>query len=598
MGYRWRALRVVTGGRTHFDALTSRRTGLTHRNDVSDVHALANRNLLIGAGVAVGDIDGDGLPDVFLCSVERPAALYHNDGDFHFTDVTASSGLHLESLATLSAAFADVNGDGALDLVVGTLGGPLKLWLGDGHGHFTDATEGSGLVGGYAVTGLTLADVDGDGDLDLYAATYKTRNALDAYPPQARTFEQVVHKVGEKYSVDPKWAAEFRVEDRPELGGIMRSQRAEPDLFFLNDGHGHFTRTPIAGPRFRGEDGKPLAEEPDYFTLAARFYDVNGDGAPDLYVCNDFEDPDQFWLNDGHGNFQLAPALAIRETSNTCMSVDFADVNRDGHVDIFTADMMSPTLAARQRQVATNTPLPKKVGLTSDRQQWMKNALLLSRGNDTWAEVANFAGVAASDWTWGSAFLDVDLDGYEDLLVVNGHRWDIRDADTFLRIKNDMPHVPWNREQGEFPRLAAHSMAFRNNGNLTFANASHDWAFGGDSSITNGIALGDFDGDGTLDVIATRLDDTPIAYRTETAAPRIAVRLRGRTPNAFGIGATATVRGASSPRSVVTVIRGWWAMFLALRVRAPVLNHSASSIQTAHTMEVCGVPSERTVETK
>ena len=544
-GFRWRALDVPSGSRVGFTALAAKKTGLNHRNDVDDEHALANRNLLIGAGIAIGDIDGDGLPDVFLASVERPAALYHNEGKFHFTDVTSASGLRLTGLATLSAAFADVNGDGALDLVVGTLGGPLELWLGDGHGHFTDATDGSGLVGGLAVTGLTFADVDGDGDLDLFAATYKTRNALDAYPPEVRTFEQVVHKVAKSYSVDPRWAKDYRVEDRPELGGVARSQRAEPDLFFLNDGHGHFTHTPVSGARFRDENGKPLAEEPDYFTLAARFYDVNGDGAPDLYVCNDFEDPDQFWINDGHGDFQLVPALAMRETSNTCMSVDFGDINRDGHVELFTADMMSPTLAARQAQFPTNSPLPKRVGLTSDRHQWMQNALQLARGDGTWANVAEFAGVAASDWTWGSAFVDVDLDGYEDLLVANGHRWDVRDADTFQRIRANQ--IPWNREQGEFPRLAAHSVAFRNNRDMTFANASRDWQFGADSGITNAIVLGDLDGDGDLDVVTSRLDDTPIVYRTETTAPRVAVRLKGVTPNDYGIGAEVTLRGRSLP---------------------------------------------------
>ena len=171
------------------------------------------------------------------------------------------------------------------------------------------------------------------------------------------------------------------MEERPELGGVVRSQRADVDLFFLNDGHGHFTRVPMTGSRFLDENGAPLTTEPDFFTLAARFYDVNGDGAPDLYVCNDFEDPDQFWLNDGKGAFRLTPALSMRETSNTCMSVDFADVNRDGHVDMFTTDMRSATLAARQRQIATNTPLPKHVGLTKDRGQWMQNTMQLGRGD-------------------------------------------------------------------------------------------------------------------------------------------------------------------------------------------------------------------------
>ena len=546
-GYRWRDLLVPTSGHAGFSMLSSSTTGLSHRNDVDDEHAMANRNLLIGAGAALGDIDGDGRPDVFLASVEKPAALYHNDGEFHFTDITATSGIDTRGLATTGAVFADVDGDGDLDLLCGTLGGPLKLWLNDGKGHFTDATAASGLAGGYAATTLTLADVDGNGTLDLYVATYKQRSALDAYPPSARAFNQVVKKVGDKFEVVDAWKKEYRLDERPDLGGVVRSQRADVDLFFLNDGHGHFTREPISGARFLDEDGKPLTAEPDYFTLAARFYDVNGDGAPDLYVCNDFEDPDQFWLNDGKGGFRLMPALAMRETSNACMSVDFADVNRDGHVDVFTTDMLSPTLQARQRQISTNTPLPKRVGLTTDRAQWMRNALQLARGDGSWAQAADFAGVAATDWSWGSAFVDVDLDGYEDLLVVNGHRWDIRDADGVARLGSTTSPVPWNREQGEFPRLAARSIALRNAGDVHFTDASKDWGFGADEAISQGIALADFDGDGALDVLVTRLDAAPVVYRNESGQPRVAVRLRGASPNSRGIGAKVTVTTTSLP---------------------------------------------------
>ena len=546
-GYRWRELVIPGSGHAGFTLLASGKTGLTHRNDVRDEHAMANRNLLIGAGVALGDIDGDGRPDVFLASVEQPAALYHNDGAFHFTDVTASSGIDTRGLATTGAVFADVDGDGDLDLLCGTLGGPLKLWLNDGKGHFTDATTSSGLAGGYAATTLTLADVDGNGTLDLYVATYKKRSALDAYPPSARSFDQVVKKVNGKFEVAEAWKKEYRIEERPDLGGVVRSQRADVDLFFLNDGHGHFTRVPIMGSRFRDESGAPLAFEPDYFTLAARFYDVNGDGAPDLYVCNDFEDPDQFWLNDGKGGFRLTPALSVRETSNACMSVDFADVNRDGHVDVFTTDMLSPTLQGRQRQIVTHTALPKRVGLTPDRAQWMRNALQLARGDGTWAQAADFAGVTATDWSWGAAFLDVDLDGFEDLLVVNGHRWDIRDADGVARLGNAASPVPWNLEQGEFPRLAARSIALRNTGDVRFADASREWGFGVDEAISQGIALADFDGDGDLDVLVTRLDAPPVVYRNESAGARVAVRLRGTSPNTKGIGAAVTVAAASLP---------------------------------------------------
>lgn len=543
----WRELPVPGRGHAGFTPLASTATGIYHRNDVDDEHALKDRHLLIGAGVAAGDIDGDGLPELFFASVERPAALYRNDGDFKFIDITGASGLDARQLGTTSAAFADVNGDGFLDLIVGSLGGPLRLWTGDGKGHFADATPASGLPTGFAVTTMTLADVDGDGDLDLYAGTYKTRNALDVYSPQQRAFDQVVKKVDGKFVVLPEWRKEYRLEDHPELGGVVRSQRAEPDLFLLNDGAGRFTRVPQTSARFSDERGRRLREEPDYFTLASRFYDVTGDGAPDLYVCNDFEDPDQFWLNDGKGNFRLAPPLAFRETSNTCMSVDFGDIDRDGHVDFFTADMMGATLADRQRFFPTNTPLPKAVGLPLDRLQWMRNTLLLARGDGTWASIGDFAGVSGTDWTWGSAFVDVDLDGYEDLIALNGHRWDVRDADTFERIRNSFPRIPWNREQGQFPRSATRSFVFRNNHDLTFANMSQAWGIGFDEAISQGIAVGDLDGDGDADVIATRLNASPILFRNESAAPRIMVELQGSGANTAGIGARVTVKGSGLP---------------------------------------------------
>ena len=546
-GYRWRALAVPRRGDAGFRMLSASATGVTHRNDIDVERGLANRGLLDGAGVALGDVDGDGLPEIVLASIEAPAALYHNDGDFRFSDVTKERGLDFTGLATTSVVLADVDGDRDLDLIAGTFGGPVSLFTNDGKGHFTNTTAASGLTGGYNTTTMSLADVDGNGSLDLYVATYKTRNALDAYTPQQRAFDQVLKKIGDSVVVLDEWKKEYRVEARPDLGGFMRSQRAEPDLFFLNDGKGHFTPVPIAGERFRDESGAPLRAVPDYFTLAARFYDVNGDGAPDLYVCNDLEDSDQFWLNDGSGNFRLAPPMSLRVTSNTCMSVDMGDVNRDGHVDLFTSDMLAPTLAAQQQSIPTHTPLQKPVGLSPERTQWMRNMLQLNRGDGTFAQIADFAGVTATDWTWGSAFLDVDLDGFEDLLTVNGHRYDVRAADPYDRIRNSFPRVPWNRESAEFPALRTKSVAFRNRGDLTFEHTGASWGFGTDDAISQGMALADLNGDGALDVVVTRMDAPAVIYRSTTTAPRLSVRLRGSGANTQGIGAVVTVRSGTLP---------------------------------------------------
>jgi enediyne biosynthesis protein E4 len=555
-GYRWRALADPGNGSPGFASIDAATSRVVHRNDVNDEAALANRHLLLGAGVAIGDIDGDDRPDLAFATTAGALHLYRNDGDLRFTDVTASAGVRAGEAPATGMVLVDVDGDSDRDLLVGTLAGPLQLWQNDGRGRFTDVSTASGLPSGAAVTTITLADVDGDGDLDLYAATYKRRTALDAYPPQDRAFDQVVKKVNGRYVVEPQWQAEYRVEDRPDLGGVVRSQRAEPDLFLLNDGRGQFTAVPIAGERFTDAAGAPLAAPPDFFTLAARFYDVTGDGAPDLYACNDFEDPDQFWRNDGRGNFQLFPAEALRATSNTCMSVEFGDVDRDGVVDLFTADMLAPTREMRQRQIPTHTPLPKGLGEPRDRPQWMRNMLHRGRGDGTWAEVGEQAGVTATDWTWGSLFLDVDLDGFEDLLAANGHRWDIREADVYDAIRDRFPRVAWNREQGEFPPDTAHLVARRNRGDLTFEDARTRWRFGERAGVQHAIASGDLDGDGDLDVVVTRLNDTPLLYRNEGVAGRVLVSLQGTAANRDGIGARVTVEAAGLPVQTREVTAG------------------------------------------
>ncbi|HET7249767.1 MAG TPA: VCBS repeat-containing protein, partial [Gemmatimonadales bacterium] len=288
--------------------------------------------------------------------------------------------------------------------------------------------------------------------------------------------------------------------------------------------------------------------------LTAKFTDVDGDGAPDLYVCDDFEDPDMFWLNDGHGTFRAAPKLALRNTSNSSMGVDFSDVDRDGKVDIFVADMLGLG-RHRKTEVPTHTPLPKLIGLIDDRPQWQRNTLQLNRGDGTFAEVAGYAGISASDWSWDAVFLDVDLDGYEDVLLTTGHLWDIMDADTWERIRTSFTG-DWRHELAQFPKLAEHNVLFRNNGDLTFSDVGRQWGFGVDSGISHGIATADLDGDGALDVVVSRLDAPPAVYRNATSAARVAVRLRGLSPNTAGAGSKIHVLGGPVPDQSKEVVLG------------------------------------------
>ena len=553
-GYRWRTLVVPAGGHAGFTPVPASQSGIQFTNDVTLDSALWNRHLAQGGGVAIGDVDGDGRPDLYFTANQGANALYRNLGGWRFEDVTATAGVALPGRHSTGAVFADVDGDGHLDLLVSTLGGGVALLMNDGHGVFTEQTAQAGLTGHAGSMTMTLTDVDGDGHLDLYVANYKTRSAMDTYAPQERTFDQVVHQVGGRYEVVPKFRDEYRVVDKPEYGLVSMQQRADPDYFYLNDGTGHFSLVPWTAGRFRDENGKPLTTVPEYFGLTAKFTDIDGDGAPDLYVCDDFEDPDLFWLNDGHGTFRAAPKLALRNTSNSSMGVDFSDVNRDGKVDIFVADMLGLG-RHRKTEVPTHTPLPKLIGLIDDRPQWQRNTLQVNRGDGTFAEVGGYAGVAASDWSWDAVFLDVDLDGFEDLLLTTGHLWDIMDADTWEHIRTAFSS-DWRHELAQFPKLAEHNVIYRNRGDLTFQDMGAQWGFGTDSAISHGIATGDLDGDGALDVVVSRLDAPPAIYRNTTSAPRVAVRLRGLAPNTAGAGSKIHVFGGPVPDQSKEVVLG------------------------------------------
>ena len=545
--YRWRELPVSRGDRAGFHELSAEKLGIPFVDSVSEDSVLQNRNLALGSGVALGDVDGDGLVDIFLAKVGGPSALYKNLGNWKFKDISREGGLELKSRNTLGATLVDIDGDGDLDLLVTSLGGSNGLFLNDGRGHFTEVTDAAGLASHRGSTTATLADVDGDGDLDLYIANYKARDALDIFPPQERGFDQVVRKVGDHFEVAPRFREHYRVQMRPDLGAVVRTQRAEPDWFYLNNGRGEFTQVPFTSGKFLDEDGKPLSEEPDRFGLTARFFDANGDGYPDLYVCNDFEDADQFWMNDGKGTYRLAPRLALRSSSNSSMAMDFSDIDRDGKVDFFVADMRSRDSRRRKTQTPTHTPLPKQIGVIDDRPQMQRNTMFLNRGDGTYAEIASAAGIDASDWSWSSVFLDVDLDGYEDLLIGTGHVWDVMDSDTWERIKTLGTAGNWHDEFKSFPRLPLHNVAFRNDHDLTFTEVGAKWSFASKLAITHGMALADLDGDGDLDVVTNRLNESPGIFRNDASAARVAVRLLGLPPNTESVGSRIQVIAGKLP---------------------------------------------------
>ncbi|HEX7023309.1 MAG TPA: FG-GAP-like repeat-containing protein [Gemmatimonadales bacterium] len=553
-GYRWRELRVG-GGKPGFTRM-GERTGIRFQNEVSESLLVGNRILAQGAGVAMGDVDGDGLTDVFLARTQGSNALYRNLGGWRFEDITKPAGVGAPDRFSTGAAFADFDGDGDLDLILLATTGPNAIFVNDGKGHFTEHGRDLGLdPAGKGATTPAMADVDGDGDLDLYVTNYKPFSPADSVSPQQRAFSQVVREVGpRRFEVAPEYQRDFRLVMRDDMGGLNLTMRADPDDFYLNEG-GRFVRVAMSSDRFRDAQGKPVAED-ESFGLDARFADLNGDGAPDLYVANDFEDPDRFWLNDGRGYFRLADWTTQRQMSNSGMGLDVADVNGDGRPDLFETDMLSADSRRLKTQMPTHTALPKRPGDMETQLQMQRNTLFLNRGDGTFGEASEFAGVQASGWSWAAMFLDVDLDGWQDILVATGHPWDLMDADTQERLQNRLTDVSWQRQRWEFPRLDLPNVAWRNRGDLTFEDAGAAWGFGTENDISNAMAAADLDGDGDLDVVVSRLGAPALVLRNNTNAPRIAVRLVGNAPNTRAVGATIRVEGGAIPVQVREVAVG------------------------------------------
>ena len=512
----------------------ARRTGVHHQNRLAAETANRHDHLLVGSGVALGDFDSDGRADIYLARLEGPNTLYRNLGDWRFEDVTERMGVAVEEHYSTGAVFADVDGDFRLDLFVTVFGGPNQLFMNRAEGGFEPASE-SGLASELASTSATLADIDFDGDLDLYVANYKVESAADVLRPYEEAGLELLAEGADGIRVAEPYRDHFRVEMK--RGIPVAVEQAEPDRLYLNSGKGTFTPVSWTDGRFLGHDGAPLGRPLDDFGLAAAFADVDSDGDPDLYVANDFDDPDQLWLNDGRGRFRGVGPFALRSTSHASMAVDFADVDRDGNVDFFVADMLSSDPARRLAQMPLHAPLTKPIGAGAERPQAGRNTLFLGRGDATWAQAADMAGLEASEWSWGSVFADVDLDGFEDLLVVNGHGRDMRDGDVFERIGGLRGSITWSEAKGFYPVLPTRNVIFRNRGNLDFEEVGVEWGFGDEADISHGIALGDLDGDGDLDTVVNRLGYPALLLRNDAVAPRIAVRLVGSAPNTAAIGA-------------------------------------------------------------
>jgi hypothetical protein len=477
-----------------------------------------------GGGVAAGDIDGDGLLDLYFTSNLGSNRLYRNLGNFQFEDVTARAGV-ADSVGWKSGVtMADVNGDGRLDIYVSAVNylgmqGRNVLYINNGDGTFTDRTDEYGLgFAGYS-TQAAFFDYDGDGDLDMYLLNSSTFSERAQSSSTSRT---------------------------------VRNARAG-DRLYRNDG-GHFVDVSEQAGIYGGVEG---------FGLGVVVSDVNLDGCPDIYIANDFPEDDFLYLNNCDGTFTESLALTTGHTSRFSMGVDAADYNNDGRPDIAVLDMLPDSERILKTAATAESYELFTVKLAVGyHAQYTRNTLQLNRGvvggKLRFSEIGYLAGIHATDWSWAPLFADLDNDGLKDLFITTGIYRRPNDLDYIASLESLPPGAfPTAPQIAKMPHVPLRSYAFRNNGDLTFTNMAAAWGLG-TPGFSNGAAYVDLDNDGALDLVVNSFNAPAAIYRNrareiDSAGHYLTVRLQGAGANTAGLGAKVMIAGHGT-RQLVEVM--------------------------------------------
>lgn len=511
---------------TLFTLLSPEESGVSFVNVVEnqkDFNIFKYRNFYNGGGVAIGDINNDGLSDIYLTGNMVSNRLYLNKGNLQFEDISESAGIMGNKPWSTGVVMVDVNQDGLLDIYVCNAGNmegnnhDNDLYINNGDLTFTEKANEYNLAKTGFTTHASFFDYDKDGDLDVYILN------------------------NSNIPVSSLGYAEQREVRAQDWEGV-------PDIF-----------KGVGDMLLRNDDGKfvDVSEEAGIygsligFGLGVMVTDFNGDLYPDIYVSNDFYERDYLYINQKNGTFKEEIKAWTSHLSLSAMGIDIADINNDGHNDIFITDML-PEEEHRVKSVMEFDGY-NVFDLKQSKdfyQQYIQNTLQLNNGNGTFSEVAYYSGIDATDWSWAGLMFDMDNDGLKDIFVTNGINHDLTDLDFVDFFANEIVQkmaLTGKKESidsiiSKMPIKPQPNYAYKNNGDITFKNANKEWGFELPSR-SNGAAYGDLDNDGDLDLVINNVNTETFVYRnnSETQLDNNFVQLKFKGPknNPFAIGTLA-----------------------------------------------------------
>ncbi len=502
-----------------FESVHKDQSGISFRNEVYNTeqfNIFSYRNFYNGGGVGIGDINNDGLVDVFLTSNMAANKLFLNLGDFRFADISEEAGISSENQWSTGVTMVDLNADGFLDIYVANAGNRAgsdqknQLYINNGDNTFTESANLFNLDEEGYTTHASFFDYDLDGDLDAYILN-------NSFIP--------VNTLNYNNKRELR-AKDWPVKDFLQGGG---------DKLLRNDG-GNFVDVSEEAGIFGSLIG---------FGLGVLAVDLNNDKYPDIYVCNDFFERDYLYINNKDGTFAEKLTENLDQISHSSMGADFADINNDGFDDLFVTDML-PADDVRLKRTTTfdNIDLRKLKVKQGFYNQFMKNTLQLNKGDGSFSEISKYAGVDASDWSWGALFMDADNDGYQDILTCNGIYKDVIDQDFIDFFANDV--IQKQALTGEkteiesiinkMPSVPLRNLFFKNLGGQKFVENGSEWGIS-EETFSNGAAYGDLDNDGDLDLVINNVNQEVSVYRNNSKANYLGLVLQYTKANPRAVGA-------------------------------------------------------------